>query len=230
MSPHATPPLTAAPDAPFVIVGAGGLGRELLGWIAGCGEPTRARYRVQAFVTEQAADGETCHGLPVRRPEHFGDERPRYVIAIADPAAKRRIAKALDALGWVAETFVHDSANVGLNAVIGPGTVICPCCRISTDSRIGAHVLVNSSCGVGHDAVVGDYGSLLGNVAINGHVVVGEGVLFGAGSMVHPGKQVGAWATVGLGSVVLRRVPPGATVFGNPARVIDRADDRGDEG
>jgi acetyltransferase EpsM len=212
---------TAAPDAPFVIVGAGGLGRELLGWIAGCGEATRQRYRVQAFVAEQAAPGETCHGLPVLRPQAFEGAPPRYVIAIADTAAKRRIAQALDALGWTAEVFVHDSANVGLNAVMGPGTIICPCCRISTDSRIGAHVLVNSSCGVGHDAVVGDYCSLLGNVAINGHVEVGEGVLFGAGSMVHPGKSVGDWATVGLGSVVLRRVPAHATVFGNPARLID---------
>jgi acetyltransferase EpsM len=51
-------------------------------------------------------------------------------------------------------------------------------------------------------------------------------VLFGAGSMVHPGKAVGAWAKVGLGSVVLRRVPPRATVFGNPACVIDNGADR----
>jgi serine acetyltransferase len=34
----------------------------------------------------------------------------------------------------------------------------------------------------------------------------GEGVLFGAGSMVYPGKKVGDWATIGLGSVVLRNV------------------------
>jgi acetyltransferase EpsM len=215
------PAPTAAPDAPFVIVGAGGLGRELLGWIAGCSEATRQRYRVQAFVTDQAVPGETCHGLPVMPPEIFATSPPRYVIAIADPAAKRRIAQTLDALGWTAEIFVHDSAHVGLNAVMGAGTVICPCCRISTDSRIGAHVLVNSSCGVGHDAVVGDYCSLLGNVAINGHAAVGEGVLLGAGSMVYPGKTVGAWATVGLGSVVLRRVPAHTTVFGNPAQIIE---------
>ena len=210
-----TSPPTAAPDAPFVIVGAGGLGRELLGWIAGCGEATRKRYRVQAFVAEQAVQGETCHDLPILRHEAFEGVSPRYVIAIADPATKRRIAQTLDALGWTAETFVHDSANVGLNAVMGPGTIICPC------SRIGAHVLVNSACGVGHDAFVGNYCSLLGNVAINGYAEVGEGVLLGAGSMVYPGKTVGAWATVGLGSVVLRRVPPHATVFGNPARIIE---------
>jgi acetyltransferase EpsM len=143
--------------------------------------------------------------------------RPRFVIAIADPAVKRRLAVRLEGLGWLPEIFIHDSASVGLEAVIGPGTIICPNCRISTDSKIGAHVLVNSSCGVGHDAIVGDYCSLLGNVAINGHVEVGEGVLFGAGSMIYPGKKVGDGARVGLGSVVLRNVPARSTVFGNPA-------------
>jgi acetyltransferase EpsM len=224
------PPQTAAPDAPFVIVGAGGLGRELLGWIASCSDSTQRRYRVQGFVSEQAAPGQTCHGLPVLRPEAFEGAPPRYVIAIGEPTVKRRLALALDALRWTAETFVHDSANVGTNAVIGRGAIICPCCRISTDSRIGAHVLVNSSCGVGHDAIVGDYSSLLGNVAVNGHVDVGEGVLLGAGSMVHPGKSVGAWATVGMGSVVLRRVPPHTTVFGNPARVVDDGKDHTADG
>jgi acetyltransferase-like isoleucine patch superfamily enzyme len=34
---------------------------------------------------------------------------------------------------------------------------------------------------------------------------------------------VGAWAFVGAGSVVLRRVAPGAKVFGNPAVAIGPA-------
>lgn len=206
--------------SPFVIVGAGGMGRELLGWIAGCGPDTRRRFRVQAFVSEGDDAGGMSHGLPIVAPDSWSGPPPRFVIAFAEPAAKKRIALALAARGWTAETFIHDSAAVGLEARIGAGTVICPVCRISSDATIGEHVLVNSSSGIGHDAIVGSYSSLLGAVSVNGNAQVGEGVLLGAGSMIYPGKHVGTGATVGMGSVVLRSVPAGATVFGNPARKI----------
>ena len=206
---------------PFVIVGAGGLGRELLGWIAGCREETRQRFKVEAFISEWEDAGTICHGIPVIRPDDWKGPPPRFIIGIAEPAEKKRMALALEARGWEPEIFIHDTAAVGLAPKIGAGTVICPYCRISTDCEIGEHVLVNSGSGVGHDAVVGSYSSLLGAVSVNGNVKAGEGVLFGAGSMVYPGKKVGNWATIGLGSVVVRNVPDNATVFGNVAQRID---------
>jgi len=205
----------------FVIVGSGGMGRELLGWIAGCREETRERFQVAAFVSQADDAGTSVHGVPVMRPDDWTGEPPRFVLAFADPARKKLFARNLEANGWQPETFIHDNAVVGINASIGRGTVICAFCRVSTDCTIGEHVLVNGASGVGHDASVGSYSSLLGSVSVNGSAVVGEGVTLGAGSMVYPGKRIGDWATVGLGSVVLRNVPPHATVFGNPARRID---------
>lgn len=209
---------------PFVIVGAGGLGRELLGWIAGCGPDTRQRFQAAAFISEWQDAGSVCHGLPVRHPDDWSGPAPRFVMAISDPAAKKRLALTLQARGWEPEIFIHDSAALGLSAKIGAGTVVCPRCCLSTDCTIGEHVLINSASGIGHDAVVGSYSSLLGSVSINGNVTVGEGVLFGACSMIHPGKKVGNWAKIGIGSVVLRNVADHAVMFGNPARRID--DDR----
>ncbi len=207
--------------SPFVIFGAGGIARELLGWIACCSEAQRARFRVEIFFSEWDDCGTRCHDIPVMRVDAYRGPAPRYLIAIADPAERKRIAAMLDGLGWTPETFVHDTAVVGLNAAIGRGTVVFPYCRIATDCRIGEHVIVNSGSGVAHDTDVGNFVTLLGAVSLNGHVVVGEGALFGAGSMVYPKKKIGAWARVGLGSVVLRNVQANCTVFGNPAQVVD---------
>lgn len=207
---------------PFVIVGTGGMGRELLGWIAGCRDETRERFRVAAFISEAGDAGTRVHDVPILHPNDWNGTPPRFVLAFADPVKKKRLALELEARGWQPDTFIHDNAVVGINAEIGRGTVVCAFCRISTDCTIGEHVLINGASGVGHDASVGNYSSLLGAVSVNGSAVVGEGVTFGAGSMVYPGKRVGDWATIGLASVVLRNVPAHATMFGNPACRIDK--------
>lgn len=206
---------------PFVIVGTGGMGRELLGWIAGCSDGTRARFAVAAFISEGDDVGSIIQGIPVLHPDDWAGVSPRFVIAFADPSAKKRLAISLESRGWVAEIFIHDSAAIGPTAKIGAGTIICPFCRISNDCEIGDHVLVNGGSGVGHDAKVGSYSALLGSVSVNGNAHVGEGVTFGAGSMVYPGKRVGNGAKIGLGSIVLTNVREGATMFGNPAKRID---------
>jgi serine acetyltransferase len=50
--------------------------------------------------------------------------------------------------------------------------------------------------------------------------VLGDGVDVGAGAIVLGDVTVGDGAVIGAGSVVVHDVPAGATVVGNPARVI----------
>lgn len=42
----------------------------------------------------------------------------------------------------------------------------------------------------------------------------------GGGALIMPGVNIGDDALIGAGSVVTRDVPAGATVAGNPARVL----------
>ncbi len=53
-------------------------------------------------------------------------------------------------------------------------------------------------------------------------VGIGRNVWIGGGAIILPGVSIGDDATVGAGSVVTRDVPAGATVVGNPARVLPR--------
>ncbi|MDT7582357.1 MAG: hypothetical protein QOK35_3673, partial [Pseudonocardiales bacterium] len=47
-----------------------------------------------------------------------------------------------------------------------------------------------------------------------------RGARVGAGAVLCPGVEIGEEAFVGAGAVVVRDVPPGVVVVGNPARVL----------
>jgi maltose O-acetyltransferase len=49
---------------------------------------------------------------------------------------------------------------------------------------------------------------------------IGRNVWIGGGALIMPGVTIGDDALIGAGSVVTRDVPAGATVAGNPARIL----------
>ena len=49
---------------------------------------------------------------------------------------------------------------------------------------------------------------------------VGEGTHVGIGACVIQGIKIGKWATIGAGAVIIKDVPDGAVVVGNPAKII----------
>ena len=95
---------------------------------------------------------------------------------------------------------------------------------------IGSGVFIDHATGlvVGETAVIGDDVSILHEVTLGGtgkergdrHPKVRNGVLLGAGAKVLGNVEIGRDAKVAAGSVVLRDVPPGATVAGVPARIV----------
>lgn len=84
---------------------------------------------------------------------------------------------------------------------------------------------------VGATAKIGDDVSILQNVTLGGtgkesgdrHPKIQCGVLIGAGAKILGNIEVGSCSRVAAGSVVLKPVPPNATVAGVPAKVVGKA-------
>lgn len=201
-----------------MIFGLGGLARELWGWIRNARDGA-VRSRIAAFVVDGAPPLGAYDAVPVMdrsRAQQLG--AVEYLVAVSDPAMRRRLVGELDALGWTAGQYIHESAMLGVNLSIGKGTLIFPRCSISSDATIGEYVLVNGGTAIGHDCRIGSYTSLLGGISVNGSVTIGEGAMIGAGAIIHPKKRIGDGAVVAMGSVVFRDVAAGQTVCGNPAK------------
>ncbi len=54
-------------------------------------------------------------------------------------------------------------------------------------------------------------------------VMIEDDVWVGIGAIILKGVRIGRGAKIAAGSVVTRDVPPGTTVAGNPARIVDEA-------
>ena len=82
---------------------------------------------------------------------------------------------------------------------------------------------------IGETAVIGDDVSLLQGVTLGGtgaergdrHPKIGRGVLLGAGAKVLGNIQIGDYAKIASGSVVLKPVPAHCTAAGVPARLVN---------
>ncbi len=105
--------------------------------------------------------------------------------------------------------------------------------EIHPGARIGRRFFIDHGMGVviGETAEIGDdvtlyHGVTLGGVSWNKgkrHPTLGNKVVVGAGAKILGPFTVGDGARVGSNSVVIKAVPPGATVVGIPARVVQEA-------
>ena len=103
--------------------------------------------------------------------------------------------------------------------------------EIHPGATVGRRVFIDHGMGVviGQTAEIGDdctlyHGVTLGGTSWSGgkrHPTLGKGVVIGAGAKVLGPIFVGDGAKIGSNAVVVKEVPPGATVVGVPGRVVE---------
>lgn len=203
-----------------VIVGAGGLGRQVLAQLQvdyGHG----IDWVIDGFLDERGPQV-VPKGLfyPwLGTPEEFvPDARHIFVVAVGDPTSREKQVQLLLSRG--AEFIsVRTRVHFGVRTQCGPSFFGYDV-NTGVDAKIGAFCFIDQQSMIGHDAVIEDYVHIGPRCLIAGYVKIGKGAVINSGAMIAREVTVGEGAVVGMGAVVFHDVPAGATVVGNPARVV----------
>lgn len=209
----------------LIIVGAGGLGREVHGWLNDWIHRSPAArneaFRIKGFLSNNADDlrGFDMEVGILDDPESYTVEADdRFVLAIGTIEVKKRIANRLKEKGARFLTLIHPTAVIAGTSTIGEGVVICPFATVSADVTLGDFTLLNFYASCGHDAKVGRHCIFSPYATVNGSVILEDEVFLGTHATVVARKRVGYRSQISANSLAASDVPPCTLVQGVPGK------------
>lgn len=216
----------------FGLLGAGGFAREVMPYV----EQSVAKIlslpksHVSAYFVETWEPKESViNRHPVISLEKFLNFKTKKYFNVAVGSGMVREAMVAQ-VGNHAESLAVIAPQVALleSNAIGEAPIFCPNTIVTSNAKIGKFFQCNIYSYVAHDCVIGDFVTFAPSVRCNGRVHIEDHVYIGTNAIIREGTPdkpltIGSGAVVGMGAVVTRDVPAGATVVGNPARILEKS-------
>ena len=110
--------------------------------------------------------------------------------------------------------IIRDHVDIGSGCCIDKGSL--------SDTVIGFNSKINNLCRIAHNVVIGKNVVLAGHVNISGSTIIEDDVWVAPCVCLRGHQTIGRGATLGMGAVVTKDVPPGETWVGNPAKKMEK--------
>lgn len=210
----------------LVIIGAGGLGREIYMHVENIKKMVAKSdesyqyplWNVVGFIDDNVTQMDAPYKYLGNLDDFLTMEpKPHFFVAIANSAARQRIAQRCVEAGCQPGSIIYPSALIDETAVIGDGCYIGDRCGISVNVKIGNFNIMQHHCGFGHDVVVGDFNSFMGETLIGGETTIGNNNYFGLRCTVINRINITDRCTFGACACVVKDAVQPGTYAGVPA-------------
>lgn len=199
-----------------IVFGSGGLAKELIDYLEDDGFEVLGAVSTEPFNNPRYSERFRVWD---KAPEQFSSAA--YVLGVSEPWIKRELV-AKNADRWI--SYIHPSCTVSRYATIGKGCVLAPQAIVVGDAVLGDFIFMDTNATVGHDSVIGSFGTLFPNTEVCGNCLIGEDSIFGIGSYALPNVTLPAQTKVSAGAVVRKSVFQSCTLYGDPAKPLIKAE------
>jgi sugar O-acyltransferase (sialic acid O-acetyltransferase NeuD family) len=196
----------------IIIVGAGGLGREVAAGIR--------RYNLPFEILGHVDDDKKGPHILGRIIDHDPEPDTSYITCFGEGLSRYRVREALSEKGARFTKIVSPTVQAVTPLENLINCLIVGSCSISNDTTFGSDILIQTLAVLGHDVILGNGVTISAHAFIGGNAVLEDLCTIHPHAVVLPRVRVGKGAVVGAGSVAIKDVAPYTTVFGSPAKVI----------
>ncbi len=206
---------------PLVIIGAGGLGKEIA-WLIEENNKTKPEWNILGYISKD------IDIIPYKYPVLGDDDwllaRKDVIYAVCsvgNPVVRQSIVeKYQNRENIIFPNIISSHAIVSDTVSFGRGSVICPGSVITVNIKLGDHIICDRNTTIGHDSIINDFVTISPGANISGNVSVGSVTLIGTGSNIIQGIFIGQNTTIGAGATVINDIPGHSIAVGVPAKVI----------
>lgn len=207
----------------LIIIGARGFGREYYHALT-LSDDFGSDFIIKGFLDDKFDALDMFSGYPpiLSSVEEYNiQENDVFTCALGEPIYRKKYVDIVKQKGGTFIQLINTKSIIHPNAQIGEGVMISAFCSISANTIIGDFTTIQPFCNIGHDAIIGAFCAIESYSFMGGFSEIRKNVILHTRATILPHVRVGDDAIVGAGSVVLKSVKAGTTVFGMPAKKID---------
>lgn len=213
---------------PVILVGSGGHAKVVIDILHSLKD-----YMIIGITSNSLRKGDTFAGYKV-----LGEDS---VIADYDPQnnliamglggyrnniLRERVFSYIKTLGFTFVNAIHPKAILSETIILGEAVVIFPGVIINTEVRIGSNTIIATGSTIDHETVIGNNVLVSAGVTIGANVNIQDNSLIALGAKVISGIDIGKNAVVAAGAVVINDVFDNETVYGLPATLKKRKNEK----